>query len=58
MKDELNQIAVLRTKYVIMGSDICRYTVKDYSNKTNQNTTLKTIADIIHLDKIPKVDYP
>jgi hypothetical protein len=58
LKDELNQIAVLRTKYVIMGSDICRCMIKDYSNKTNQDTTLKTLADIIHLDQIPKVDYP
>jgi hypothetical protein len=57
MTDELTQIAVLRTKYVIMGSDICRYTIKDYSNKTNQNSILKTLTDIIHLNQIPKVDY-
>jgi hypothetical protein len=56
MKDELTQIAALRTKYVIMSSDICRSIIKDYSNKTTKNSTLKTLADIIHLDQIPKVD--
>ena len=56
MKDESNQIAILRTKYVIVSSDICRYMIKEYSSKTNQSTTLKTLADIIHLDQIPKVD--
>jgi hypothetical protein len=56
MKDELTQIAALRTKYVIMGSDICRSMIKDYSKKTTPNSTLKTLADIIHLDQIPKVD--
>jgi len=56
LKDELTQIAALRTKYVIMGSDICRSMIKDYSNKTTPNSTLKTLADIIHLDQIPKVD--
>jgi len=56
MKDELTQIAALRTKYVIMGSDICRFMIKNLSNKTTQKSTLKTLADIIHLDEIPKVD--
>ncbi len=55
MKDELTQIAALRTKYVIIGSDICRSMIKDFSNKTTRKSTLKTLADIIHLDEIPKV---
>ncbi|CAF0897132.1 unnamed protein product [Adineta steineri] len=53
-KDELTQIAVLRTKHVIMSSDICRCTTKDYSNQINHNRILKTLVDIIHLDQIPK----
>lgn len=56
IKDELTQIAALRTKYVIKGSDICRSIIKDYSNKTIRNSTLKTIVDIIHLDQLPTVD--
>jgi hypothetical protein len=56
MKDELTQIAALRTKYVIIGSDICRSILKDYSNKTTRRTTLKTLTDITHLDQLPKVD--
>jgi hypothetical protein len=57
MKDELTQIAVLRTKYVIMGSDICRYKIKEYSSKTDENSTLKTLTDIIQLNQIPRVNY-
>ncbi|CAF4544018.1 unnamed protein product, partial [Rotaria magnacalcarata] len=53
-EEESIQIAVLRTKQVIMGSDNCRYMIKDYSNKPFRNTTLRTVADIINLDQIPK----
>ncbi|CAF3363047.1 unnamed protein product [Rotaria socialis] len=53
-EEESIQIAVLRTKHVIMGSDNCRYMIKDYSNKHSRNTTLKTVADIINLDQIPQ----
>ncbi|UJR28706.1 hypothetical protein I4U23_009935 [Adineta vaga] len=53
-EDQLNQIAVLRTEYVILGSDICHLTIKDYINKTNQHRTLKTLSDIVQLEEIPK----
>lgn len=56
IKDELAQVAVLHTKHVIIGSDVCRSTIKDYSNNFSNNTTLKTLIDIISLDQIPKVE--
>ena len=54
-KDELTQTAALRTKNVIVGSDICRAKIKDYSHAVTQSSTLKTLADILRLDQIPKV---
>jgi hypothetical protein len=56
MKDESSQIVALRTKYVIMGSDICRSRIKNYSTKTTQSSTLKVLADLLQLNQIPKVD--
>jgi hypothetical protein len=56
MKDESSQIAALRTKHIIMGSDICRSRIKNYSTKMTQSSTLKLLADLLHLNQIPKVD--
>lgn len=46
-KDESTQIVALRTKYVIVGSDICRSITKDQA--------LKKLNDIIQLNQLPKV---
>ncbi len=56
MKDESSQIAALRTKYIIMGSDICRSRINNNSTKTIQSSTLKILADLLQLNQIPKVD--
>jgi hypothetical protein len=55
IEDELTQYAAVRTKCVVLGSDLCRRSMRDESRKTDRNSLLRTLTDVIDLHQLPKV---